>query len=235
MSALIVTALARGLIRGEIRTTQALDRHLQISVRWYSNQRYAEERNYYPLDRASRAELSRIVTVESLADLKLDDPKTAAERRSGGHTYKTLGAAIYCLRVAMTRLAQVGSLGPVSDSTRTSLFEELINDLTMAAGDAGTNAAVAGALLGAYLGYGAIPAHWRNGLRNRRFMMSKSRSLCMTLKVIPGNYAFGSEADTALAGGRPELDDAAIDARKAAFDVWKRLRMDTLQKRWSSN
>jgi ADP-ribosylglycohydrolase len=45
---------------------------------------------------------------------------------------------------------------PISAET---LFEELIVNLIMEGGDADTNAAVAGALLGAYLGYANLPSH----------------------------------------------------------------------------
>ncbi|ROW01944.1 hypothetical protein VMCG_05625 [Cytospora schulzeri] len=234
VSAVIITAIARGLIRGEIRTIQELDRHLQTSVGWYIAQKYEAEVKYYRLNKSRREELSRIVTSGSLFAMGLDEFKSPAEKRSGGDTYKTLGAAIYCLRKAMSRLSEVDSSEPEFETTRKSLFEKLISDVAIEGGDASTNTAVAGALLGAYLGYDAIPANWRNGLRNMEFLLSKSQSLCKALKVIPGDYVFGSEADTALTGGRPELDEAALDAREAAFDGWKQQRTATLQQRWAS-
>ncbi|KUI71689.1 hypothetical protein VM1G_07402 [Cytospora mali] len=228
VSAVIATAIARGLIRGEIRTMQKLDQYMQVTLRWYVDQRHAEETDHYQLNNDRRAELSRAVTAESLAELDLDNPVEM------GYTYKTLGAAVYCLRAAMRCLSQPGLSRQAVEDTRKSLFEDLISELTMAAGDADTNAAVAGALLGAYLGYDAIPAHWKTGLRSGNFLLSKSRSLCMALRVIPGNYTFGSEEDTALSGGRPVLDKKAANMRRAEFSRWKRRRLDILEERWSS-
>jgi ADP-ribosylglycohydrolase len=61
--------------------------------------------------------------------------------------YKCLGSAIVLLRMAMRALARRDD--PISAET---LFEELIVNFIMEGGDADTNAAVAGAVLGAYLG-----------------------------------------------------------------------------------
>lgn len=209
---------------------------MQTTLRWYKAQRYGEEKNgYYPLNSDRAAELSRIVTAVSLAELKLGDPKTPAEQRSGGHTYKALGAAIYCLRVAMTRLAQLGPSGMDFDNTRRFTFEDLINDVAMEGGDASTNTSVTGALLGAYFGYDAIPAHWNRGLRNREFLMSNCKSLCMALKVIPGNYVFPSNHFFNKATYKPALgvpDEAEVAQRKAALDGWKTQRLATLRQRW---
>ena len=229
ISALIGSVVGRALIRGELNTMQELDELMQTCVKWYSDQRYPEDtKNEWRLTAARKAEISRVVTEESFAGLKLD------EKNLEGFTYKTLGAAIYCLREAMSRLN--GFSGPPADyeQLRKSLFRELITGLTMAGGDADTNGAAAGALLGAYLGYDAIPTQWRNNLRNKQFLFAKSRSLCVALGVTPGAYTFGSEADTAAAGGRPVLDKATIVARRATN--WKRQkqRRKVLEQRWAS-
>jgi ADP-ribosylglycohydrolase len=46
-------------------------------------------------------------------------------------------------------------------------FEDALIEVVNKGGDADTNGAVAGALLGARDGYRAIPARWRDGLLNR--------------------------------------------------------------------
>jgi ADP-ribosylglycohydrolase len=86
-------------------------------------------------------ELDHFTYAESLEHLKLDEPNRI------GYVYKCLGSAIVSLRMAMRALACRDD--PISAET---VFEELIVNLIMEGGDADTNAAVAGAVLGAYLG-----------------------------------------------------------------------------------
>jgi ADP-ribosylglycohydrolase len=86
-------------------------------------------------------EFDHFTYAESLEHLKLDEPNQI------GYVYRSLGSAIVSLRMAMRALACRDD--PISAET---LFEELIVNLIMEGGDADTNAAVAGALLGAYLG-----------------------------------------------------------------------------------
>lgn len=118
----------------------------------YRSQRLKEEREYIRLNRARRADLGRVVTATSLAELDLDDGDQMKQ------VYKTLGAAVYSLRVAMDRLTRASEGSPRAyELERKTLFEELISQVTMSGGDANTNAAIAGVLLGAYLGYDAIP------------------------------------------------------------------------------
>jgi hypothetical protein len=75
-------------------------------------------------------ELDHFTYAESLEHLKLDEPNR-----------------IGYVRMAMRALARRDD--PISAET---LFEELIVNLIMEGRDADTNAAVAGAVLGAYLG-----------------------------------------------------------------------------------
>ncbi|KAH9488680.1 hypothetical protein Btru_042156 [Bulinus truncatus] len=74
-----------------------------------------------------------------------------AERGKIGYTYKCLGAGFWALRQ--------------------NNFQKAIIKLVMEAGDADTNAAVAGALLGCKLGLSAIPDSWLNGLKHRDWLI----------------------------------------------------------------
>ena len=80
------------------------------------------------------------------------------------------------------------------------LFEDLVVDLIMEGGDADTIGAVAGAMLGAYLGYASLPAHWALGMRHREWLMGKIGRLCVTVGIVDGELQ--SEADEGVDGGK---------------------------------
>ncbi|XP_071806736.1 ADP-ribosylarginine hydrolase Tri1-like [Asterias amurensis] len=80
----------------------------------------------------------------SLPELKLDD------RQRIGYTFKCLGAGFWALRQKN--------------------FREAIEAITLEGGDADTNGAVAGALLGCKLGYKKIPPTWRNELTHKKWL-----------------------------------------------------------------
>jgi ADP-ribosylglycohydrolase len=73
-----------------------------------------------------------------------------------GYTFKCLGAAFYSAREAQ-RLINEG-MAPQD------AFRMVMETIIFEGGDADTNAAAAGALLGAYLGEDAIPDSWKNNL-----------------------------------------------------------------------
>jgi ADP-ribosylglycohydrolase len=83
-----------------------------------------------------------------------------ADGKSVGYTYKALGAGSFALRQA-----------------RTESFETIITQITLEAGDADTNCAVAGALVGALIGFRALPAQWISQLRHTDWMNTKIKSL----------------------------------------------------------
>ena len=76
---------------------------------------------------------------EGLDSLCLDDEK------SMGYTLRTLGAALWAYWHATS-------------------YKEGILKIVLSGGDADTNAAVAGAILGAKLGIDQIPEEWKSGL-----------------------------------------------------------------------
>ena len=82
---------------------------------------------------------------QSLDALDLDEGLNPGEKDRVGYTLKTLGAAFWALHHAES-------------------FEEGILTIIAEGGDADTNAAVAGALLGAKFGYNTIPRPWVEGL-----------------------------------------------------------------------
>ncbi|CAH1782706.1 unnamed protein product [Owenia fusiformis] len=96
-----------------------------------------------------REELLFYLNVKDLSALELD------EAGKIGYTYKTLGAGFWALKQTN--------------------FRKAIQAITMEAGDADTNAAVAGALLGCKLGFEEIPKAWRDGLIHKDWLNEQMR------------------------------------------------------------
>lgn len=88
---------------------------------------------------------------EGLDSLCLDDEK------SMGYTLRTLGAALWAYWHATS-------------------YKEGILKIVLSGGDADTNAAVAGAILGAKFGICHIPVEWRNGLLHASMLHDKVQS-----------------------------------------------------------
>jgi ADP-ribosylglycohydrolase len=74
-----------------------------------------------------------------------------------GYAYKCVGAAFHALRLAKTYAAQ-------NPANPTQPFRRAIEEVIAQGGDADTNAAPAGALVGAFLGSNKIPMSWKQNL-----------------------------------------------------------------------
>ena len=162
---ILQTTLVRSLIRGDLRYERQLANYVQHTLSKFQHTPNGQEAMspfHLEVDHVLRFVSPDI---RSLADLYLDAPD------SRGYVLKTMGCALFLLRSAMRELE---GLDPWKRAERRmSLFEELITRLAMAGGDADTNCAVAGALLGAYLGYSCLPTHWRAGLKNGEWLREK--------------------------------------------------------------
>ena len=139
-----------------------------------------------------RQEFEKHVYAETLEELRLDDELKM------GYVYKCLGSAVLLLRRAIQRI----STAPVAAgmAAKAQLFEKLIVQLIMEGGDADTNGAAAGALLGAYLGYANLPSHWKLGLAHNDWLMAKTERLTIAVGVNKG--MLDKEKDEAANGGR---------------------------------
>ena len=87
--------------------------------------------------RRALQELLRHAEARELRDLALDDRKTI------GFTFKCLGSGLWALK---------------QEGESPELFRRVMNELILAGGDADTNGAVAGALLGCRLGFSQLPS-----------------------------------------------------------------------------
>lgn len=212
VSCAIGTALVRGLVLRQVHTEANVDSIVDAAIHWFEKYRgqalqVNSEREDEPgLD---VSELRRHTRVETLKDLELDDSYKI------GYVYKTLGAGLHLLRLVIRDTAN-GTL-----ESRALAFEPLITDLVMRGGDADTNACFAGALLGAYLGYANLPANWRDGLRNRSWLMGKAEGLSQMLGVADGDYAGSADKETARDSGRGGMpSEAAMERRVMVLQAW---------------
>lgn len=222
IAVMIATVLLRGLLRQELSTEQQINpliqtckKHIEI---WEEHTPDAAVNGGAKYSVPNSAILSRRLTAQSLQELELD-------KADGGDVWKCLGAGVFCLRTAMVRLERLSGI-PRNDS-RKVLFAELINSVVQEGGAAQVNAAFAGALLGAYLGYDAIPENSRAGLIQRNFLMRKSKLLCASVGVIEDEYQ--SERDSRLYPGRNASERAAM---QGTIRNRRRLRRQLLRRRW---
>ena len=84
--------------------------------------------------------------------LKLDDMDL---NKQIGYVFKCMACGLYAFR------------------NRSKPFKEIILDIILKGGDADTNAAVAGAILGAYQGYDNLPKEWVEELPHKEYLIEK--------------------------------------------------------------
>ncbi|XP_077984457.1 ADP-ribosylarginine hydrolase Tri1-like [Glandiceps talaboti] len=104
-----------------------------------------------------RKELKKYMNETDITKLKLD------EHNKIGYIYKCLGAAFWAFK---------------QDD-----FRKALTAIVMEAGDADTNGAVAGALLGCKLGYDKIPPSWRDELLHKKWLDEKVERYLAMMKL----------------------------------------------------
>ncbi|KAF1992930.1 ADP-ribosylglycohydrolase [Amniculicola lignicola CBS 123094] len=205
VSCCISVGLIRGLLRGEIQTEEDLDKAIERAYDWVLSQPglmnpgLDSELTEYEIKRhLERKEFEKHVYAKAYEELKLDS------QREMGYVYKCIGSAILMLRYGIRGLKK----SPVPSKT---LFENLVTDLIMEGGDSDTNGAAAGALLGALMGYGNLPAHWADGLAHREWLQSKIERLTKILGIVQGSV--GELKDEAPDGGKPLMTKDELEKR----------------------
>ncbi|KAK0736680.1 ADP-ribosylglycohydrolase-domain-containing protein [Apiosordaria backusii] len=204
--------LVRGLVRGEVHTEQDVEGLIERGKKWYES--VGKQEGYPHVD---WAELDNYTSGKGgLEGLKLDD------QHAIGYVYKALGAGVVLLRMAMKR--NHGLLD------RVSLFEELTTELVMHGGDADTNACFAGALLGGYLGFAALPDHWKHGMVHGKWLVRKAEAVCQILDVKEGDYTGQDDPDTAPLGGKPAVSQQDMEGKWMVFQQETMRKMDEAKK-----
>lgn len=110
-------------------------------------------------DPADREELSRCLLARDLASLEL------ASRSDMGYTLKTAGAGFWALRAQLP-------------------FADVILAIVREGGDADTNAAVAGALVGCALGVDALPQQWVSGMPHLAWLNDRVDRLLAVMGLV---------------------------------------------------
>ncbi|ELR10481.1 hypothetical protein VC83_01820 [Pseudogymnoascus destructans] len=152
---------------------------------------------------------------KTLRELELDD--------------KTMGYVLKCLSSAVLTLRFATREGLGLDTRSTGLFETLISNLIMQGGDADTNACVAGALVGSWVGYSRLPLHWSKGMRNAEWLVAKAETLSFNAGIMePRPKArvkkLTADPDTALDGSKGLLNKEQLEKMGKDF-VLKILKM----------
>lgn len=213
VACVIGTGLVRGLVRGEVTGEEEVRGVVERGRDWVVREGEVVDGE----------ELRRHVEAEGLGELKLDEAEAI------GYVYKALGAGVVVLRLAMRRLAEAeGGL-----LVKSKLFEELITDLVMQGGDADTNACFAGALLGAYLGYGSLPDHWKHGLKHGEWLMEKAEALSQAMGLKDGQYNGQEDKDTLPDAGKGITQDE-MEGRWMVLQAEVAKKMDDHAKATSS-
>lgn len=104
-----------------------------------------------------RSEFMEIISRPTLDALELDS------RDARSYTLKSFACSIWAFR----RLYNATTKKEAMDE---ALFRTIITSIVMKAGDADTNAAIAGAVVGSHLGYNNLPADWIASLPNREWL-----------------------------------------------------------------
>ncbi|EWC46502.1 hypothetical protein DRE_04225 [Drechslerella stenobrocha 248] len=207
VSCVAVVALLRALMKGELTTEAQIDEYLEHAWAWVVENVLGEllideegdriEEEQYSFDKEEYLAYCRVPAKKQYDDSK--EGMVVDDRRMG-YTYIALGTAVWCLRRVM--------LGKDD-------FKSVITRLIMMGGDADTNGAVAGALVGAYSGYNAIAPEWRDGLRYSDWLLKKVESMCIISGVITDKtYDPKEDKDTDPDGGRGFLDEAEMRKRE---------------------
>lgn len=215
VSVCIVVSLLRGLLLGTILSPSDLDAaierayHHVLTTDSLLNPELPDvtHMEITPNDmaqRLDREEFDRHVYASSFSALELDD------RQKMGYVYKCLGSAILCLRQAMWEVE-------ASRMPSQTLFEGLVTSLIMEGGDADTNGAVAGALLGAFLGHGYLPEKWATGLAHRAWLDAKILRFCGKLGVVELDGEMSHMGNEDPDGGKGLMDKAELEERDRAM------------------
>ncbi|KAJ7161923.1 ADP-ribosylglycohydrolase [Mycena crocata] len=189
LSVAIVSALIRALCRGDVASAEEV--HALIERAW--THFHATLPGHAEL--LDRTDFERHAYAEDLATLSLDDLEM-------GYVYKCLGAALWCLRRVLAR---------------EETFRSAMVALVMYGGDADTNGAVAGALMGAVCGYKELPSEWRDGMRHAGWYKGKIEALCRVAGLKYGEYDSENDVDTELDGGKGFLTEREMRMRDMAI------------------
>lgn len=223
VSCCLATALVRGIIRGEVASEADLDALIETAFAWVDGNEKLKNPKGKPQDEEASIMMEDSESVEptlkgdeyrkhcyakTLRELELDDPKM-------GYVYKCLGSAVLTLRFAIRQGARF-------DAGSMELFEPLIANLIMEGGDADTNACVAGALVGAWVGFSRLPPHWSKGMNNVKWLVTKAEAVSFKIGILQPLHEvklkmLAVDPDTALDGSKGLLNKEELATMERDF------------------
>lgn len=133
-----------------------------------------------------------------LATLQLDK----VERIN--YVFKCLGCNIYVLQII--KVAISGKTVPS--------FKKVINKFAMEGGDSSSNTALAGSVLGCYLGYSALPLDWIKALPNYLWLCELLVKLIKTITALWESY----DASIGASGSKARAASSHVTASPATSD-----------------
>lgn len=185
VSVAIVSGLVRALCRDEISKEAEVDALIERAWEYMAKA--------YPDTKLDRTEFEKHAYAKTLDSLVLCD-------RGMGFVYKCLGSSLWCLRQVLTRQ---------------ETFKSSMTKLVMCAGDADTNGAVAGGLMGALYGYKHLPKEWKEGMKYEGWYREKISALCEVASLVEGGeYRTDEDKDTELDGGKGFLTEEQMKKRE---------------------
>lgn len=187
LSVAIASALVRALCRNEIKQEKDVDAILERTWSFVASDASPE------LSSLNRDEFQKHAYAKTLDSLVLCDGGM-------GYVYKCLGSGIWCLRQVLTGQ---------------ETFKSAMTKLIMCGGDADTNGAVAGALMGAHCGWKSLPAEWRDGMKHEVWYREKIYGLCVRAGLVQGTYDVEADRDTEADGGKGFLSEEEMKKRES--------------------
>jgi hypothetical protein len=162
-SSYLITRICRELLQGKISTYAELS---DLRSQYLKSDKNLSEYNIYHKIYISSDKEGIENTL--LQDLKLDEDDKM------GYTLKTLGCGIYALQYISSAIYSETPLD----------FKKIILEIINRGGDTDTNAAVAGQVLGAHLGYSKLPKDWIAKLKHKEWLDKKIISLFDTINKV---------------------------------------------------
>jgi len=112
-----------------------------------------------------------------------DIQKTEINKEPITFTYKTLGSALWALHRAFSTFAP-NKILQVDACDKQELFVTTLKCIVQQGGDSDTNASVAGAFLGAYIGFSGLPPEWLQSLDLCSWLIERISEACEHLGIM---------------------------------------------------
>jgi len=171
LASCVAVSLAIALLQNGVAVPQVLRLAEDAAVQTLTTEMVQIAPHLDPREQGRVPELTERYKQELQQFLRADLSQLQLGEGMIGYTYKCMGAGFYALRKAYESSQQGGQ--PTS-----AIFRRVLQDVIWQGGDADTNAAVAGAMVGAFVGVNGIPDSWKQGLHPQdRALLAETNQL----------------------------------------------------------